>query len=594
MEYEKKIEEIITEKANNLYEKYYSDSPENVVNEAINDKANLVKEISFILKRTLITPRRKRHLELKFPLSARDTFGADSNIFFSPNFEDSLNYLSPSYALNLFKEKYAVNSNKYYAKEHEMLQRTYGIIPYFTLKELSDLMKDFSMYLEDNTRSLIKTGWPEYNFTDSVWLFCKLAPNYPINIPTYIKNFHRFKNPHHDPYFFVKKYFLNEINQFKRYPNKSLILPKILSFKELGYIEEMRHNFLDLKNSVLHEISQHLFRDITDKDIWLQDCLRMLFNRFSEKDLKMIEIIDKKYDKIKLFNHSLNGGLDSLIDIIIFCYEESKFERMNLKKNITKSLLKGSKFARQKDIRSFYQLEQFNEDTLEKQRFDSMKNQLDRELCNIDKQIAENKPFITDTLEHAKKECINVNCLIKKKYYSFINSLVDCIENGESFEMGLPFLKQYPAPFHKNFTPLKIPSDTKWEHITIQFLDYDKVKIHAPNYFKKITDFRKMGFENLKNGKPNTQWKLLYDLSRYRGDLSWTIATYRKKVDSHPLSTPKIRKQIQRLSESLKQYFNINESPFYDYVRYEAYKTKFFLLPDPLNSKNLCDVTETF
>jgi len=188
---------------------------------------------------------------------------------------------------------------------------------------------------------------------------------------------------------------------------------------------------------------------------------------------------------------------------------------------------------------------------------------------------------------------LNVHCVIKQKYYPFIDSLIKCFENGESFEISMPFLKQYPTPSHKKIIPLKLPSGTKWEHITIQFLDYDKVKIQAPGHFTKVVDYRKMGFENLKNGKPNTQWKLLYDLSRYRGDLSWTITTYRKRVDSHPLSTPKIRKQIQRLSDSLKQYFNINESPFYDYVKYEAYKTKFFLLPDPLNSKILCDVTET-
>jgi len=560
----KDIEALIRTKACSIYEKYYSDNPDIALNEKINknDEANLVKEISFILKRTLVTPRRKRYLELKFPLSARDTFGADSNIFFSPNFEDSLNYLSPSYALNLFKEKYILNANKYYAKEHKMHQRAHGIIPYFTLKELADLIKVFTMYLEDNTRSLIKIGWPEYNFTDSVWLFCKLAPNYPINIPTYIQN-------------------------------KSLILPKILSFKELAYIEEMQEKFLNLKKSVLYEITQHLFLDTTDKDCWLQDCLRMLFSKFCKKDLEMIKIIGKKYEQINLFNYSLNGGLDSLIDIIIFCYEESKFGKINLEKNIMKSLFKGSKFACQKHIKSYYQLVQFTEDDLEIKRFNNMRNKLPKELRKIDKAITENKPFIADTIEHAKKESLNVHCIIKQKYYPFFHSLMECFENGESFEISMPFLKQYPTPSHKKFTPLKLPSGTKWEHVTIQFLDYDKVKIQAPNKFSKIVNFQKMGFENLKNGKPNTQWELLYDLSRYRGDLSWTIATYRKKVDSHPLSTPKIRKQIQILSQSLKQYFNINEPPFYDYVKFKAYKTKFFLLPDPLNTKNLCDVTET-
>jgi len=588
----KDIEALIRTKACSVYEKHYSDEPYIAQTNKKYDKEKIIHDISLILKRTLITPRRKRYLELKFPLSAKDTFGADSNIFFSPNLEDALDYLSPSNALNLFKNKYAVNRNKYYAEEHLAYQRAYGIIPYFTVKELSCLFKNFAIYIEENSQSLIETGWPEYNFTDSVWLFYQLAPNYPINIPVYINNFHRFKNPHHDLYFLVKKYFLNEINQFKKCKGRVTSLPKILSYKELGYIEEMRHKFLNLKISVLHEINQHLFLESTNKDVWLQDCLRMLFNKFSEKDLQMIETIDNKYDQIKLFNYPLNGGLNSLIEIILFCYKECKFEKMSLEKITMNKILEGSKFAYQKNFRSYYQFAQFAEDDLENTRFNRMRNNLDHQLNRIENDIAKNKQFISDTVERTKKESLNINCLIKQKYYPFFHSLIECFENGESFEISMPFLKQYPAPSHKKFTPLTLPSGTKWEHITIQFLDYDKVKIQAPGYFSKVVDFRKMGFENLKNGKPNTQWELLYDLSRYRGDLSWTIATYRKRVDSHPLSTPKIRKQIQILSQSLKQYFNINEPPFYDYVKFKAYKTKFFLLPDPLNTKNLCDVTE--
>ena len=587
----KDIEALIRTKAYSIYEKHYSNQPDIAPTGKIYDKETIIQDISFILKRTLVTPRRKRYLELKFPLSAKDTFGADSNIFFSPNFEDSLNYLSPSYALNLFKDKYAVNRNKYYAEEHLAHQRAHGIIPYFTLKELAYLMKDFSQYLEGNTRSLIKTGWPEYNFTDSVWLFCKLAPNYPINVPAYIKNFYRFKNPHHDPYFFVKKYFLNEINQFKRYQCRAATLPKILSHKEIGYIEEMRHKFLDLKKSVLHEINQDLFQETTDKDVWLQNCLSMLFGNFSNKDLQIIETIDKKYNKIQLFNHALNGGLNSLIEIIIFCYEECKFEKMSLEKNTMNSILKESKFNHQGKFCSYYQLAQFTEDVYENKRFSKIKDKLNDELDRIEKEITKNKQFISDTLECVKKECLNVHCVIKQKYYPFIHNLLKCIEEGENFELCMPFLNHFPALSTKRITPLKLPSGTKWEYITIQFLDYERVKIQAPDKFSKIVNFQKMGFENLKNGKPNTQWKLLYDLSRYRGDLSWTISTYRKKVDSHPLSTPKIKKQIQRLSSTLKEFFNINDAPFYDYAKIRAYKTKFFLLPDSLNIKTSRDLT---
>jgi len=95
----------------------------------MNDKANLIDKISFILKKTLITPRRKRYLDKTYDLSASDTFGADSNIFFSPNFEESLKYLSPLRALSLFEEKYLDDVNRFYAKEHLIYQKDNGIIP---------------------------------------------------------------------------------------------------------------------------------------------------------------------------------------------------------------------------------------------------------------------------------------------------------------------------------------------------------------------------------------------------------------------------------------------------------------------------------
>lgn len=589
----REIEKIIKEKANNIYERYYSDNPDFALNEKIKDKTYLVNKICIILKKTLITPRRKRYLDKTYDLAASDTFGADSNIFFSPNFEESLKYLSPLAALDLFENKYLDDVNDIYAHEHLIHQQNTSIIPYFTVKELSCLFKNFALYLKDNSQSIIKTGWPEYNFTDSAWLFYKLAPNYPVEIPGCIKNYSKLKNHSSDPYFFLKKHFLNKSNQVKKYQGKRVSLSKILSYKELGFIEDIRYKFLCLKKTILNEINQYLFLKTTDKDVWLQDCAKMLYSKFSKNDLKMIETIDKKYDKIKLFNHSLNGGLNRLIEVIIFLYEECKFEKMTLEKNAMNRILEGSKFAYQEKISSHYQLVQFSEAEHELTRFQSMRNQLNKELRKIDQAIIENKPFIADTIEYAKKESLNINCLIKQKYYPFFHSLMECFENGENFEISIPFLKQYPAPSPKRIIPLKLPSGTKWEHITIQFLDYDKLKIQAPGHFTKVVDYRKMGFENLKNGKPNTQWKLLYDLSRYRGDLSWTIATYRKKVDSHPLSTPKIRKQIQRLSDSLREYFNINEPPFYDYVKYEAYKTKFFLLPEALNTDNLCDVTET-
>jgi len=328
----KEIEEIIKEKANNIYEKYYSNNPDFAFNEKINDKANFVNEICIILKKTLITPKRKRYLDKNYILSATDTFGADSNIFFSPNFEESLKYLSPLRALGLFEEKYLGDVNRFYADEHLIYQEDNGIIPYFTIKELSCLYKNFALYIEDNSESLIETGWPDYNFTDSAWLFYKLAPNYPIKIPIYIKYFNKLKNPSSDPYFFLKKYFLNKTNQFKKYKCKMVSLSKILSYKELGFIEDMRYEFLCLKKTILNEINQCLFLKTADKDVWFKNCARILFSSFSQKDLHIIASIEKKYSEITLFNNILNGGLNGLLENIIFLYEECKFEKMTLEK----------------------------------------------------------------------------------------------------------------------------------------------------------------------------------------------------------------------------------------------------------------------
>ena len=584
--YEKKIEEIIKEKANSIYEKYYSNNPGFALNEKT-DKANFVSKIGFILKKTFITPKRKRYLAKNYTFSANDTFGADSNIFFSPNFEESLKYLSPLAALSLFEEKYLDDVNHISAQEHLIHQQDQGITPYFTIKELSCLYKKFALFIEDNSESLIETGWPEYNFTDSAWLFYQLAPNYPIEIPLCVKRFNKLKNSSSDPYYFLKNYFLDKNNLFKKHKYKTASLSKMLSYKELAFIEDRRYKFLGLKKTILNEINQYLFLKTTDKDVWFKNCTRILFSSFSQKDLQMIASIEKKYGEITLFNHTLNGGLNGLLENIIFLYEECKFEKMTLEKNTMNSILKGSKFNDQRKFSSYYQLAQFAEDDHENKRFNKMKSRLNHELNKIEKEITDNKPFISGTLDLIKKECLKVEYLLKQKYYPFIDSLIKSLEEGESFEIGIPFLNQLLTPSQKGITPLKLPPDTKWEHITIQFLDYDKVKIQAPNKFNQVVNFRKMGFENQKNGKPNKQWELFYDLARYRGDLSWTIATYRKKVDSHPLSTPKIRKQIQRLSNALKEYFNLNDAPFYDYIKIGAYKTKFFLLPDPFNSKIL-------
>jgi hypothetical protein len=79
----KDIEALIRTKACSIYKTYYSDNPDIALIEKKNYKEKIINKICFILKKTLITPKRKIYLDKNYILSATDTFGADSNIFLS-------------------------------------------------------------------------------------------------------------------------------------------------------------------------------------------------------------------------------------------------------------------------------------------------------------------------------------------------------------------------------------------------------------------------------------------------------------------------------------------------------------------------------
>ncbi|HLL60639.1 MAG TPA: hypothetical protein VK338_02895, partial [Candidatus Nitrosocosmicus sp.] len=69
---------------------------------------------------------------------------------------------------------------------------------------------------------------------------------------------------------------------------------------------------------------------------------------------------------------------------------------------------------------------------------------------------------------------------------------------------------------------------------------------------------------------PNKQWELLQLLATYNGELSWHDKG----------ATEKIKKKKQLLSDTLKQYFQIDDDPFYPYKKLNAYKIKITLIPE--------------
>jgi hypothetical protein len=273
--------------------------------------------------------------------------------------------------------------------------------------------------------------------------------------------------------------------------------------------------------------------------------------------------------------------------IVRWLYQEIKFKLTSSLKNTQRLILKGSIFDKQKDIISIYQWMQFAQDPYEGDRVNGIITEFINYQLKLKKRIELNNEFISGVLDSYKKEYLKISLLIKPKFSEQVINFIKLIEISKKLNMDIKLPQGLDTPLLKKISRLELPPGTKWEYIHIQFLDYDKVRIQAPNDFNKVVNFREMGFENKKTSKPNKQWDFLYQLAKYRGDLTWTIASYRKRVDTHPLSTPKARKQIQRISDTLKLYFNINEAAFYNYKRQKAYKTKFFLLPEPSNMKNL-------
>lgn len=128
---------------------------------------------------------------------------------------------------------------------------------------------------------------------------------------------------------------------------------------------------------------------------------------------------------------------------------------------------------------------------------------------------------------------------------------------------------------------LKLPPDTKWEDITIQFFNGDEVLIKCDG-LSRHTNYEDMGFldKRTKSSKtpkqPNKQWLFLKLLSETGGEISWSSSK----------ATPQGKKQKQLLSEKLKKYFGIDNDPFYSYKNEKAYKIRLTLIPEQKDNES--------
>lgn len=579
----KEIEELIEEKAKKIIEKYNF----SVFDYLSKKKVDYFTKVKNILYKTLITPERKNILFKTYGFPFNSLFKSDSIIYFSPNFEEALIYLFPFLALDLFDNLSSEEINFYCNEEQELKLHDIGFHSFYTINELSDLFIDFATFMENNNNFLLETGWPKYMYKKDLALLLDFSLTCPIKIPKIIEDINEWECNDSQSFIWSKEINLDECKELIECDYQHAPILNTLSLKEVGFLEDIRPKIINLKKIILKEINGKLFSDRTDIDSWYKNCIKVIFDHISKDDLGKFLHINKKYNKIHIYDSKILDDINGILSILHWVYQEIKFKLISSTKNTQRLILKGSIFDEQKDIISIYQWMQFAGDPYESDRVDGIMTEFINHQLKLIKKIELNNKVISAVLNSYKKEYLKIPLLIKPKYFEQVKNFIKLIEISKKLTMDIKLPKELDRLPQKRITPLELPPGTKWEHIVIQFLDYDKVRIKAPKDFKKVVNFREMGFENQKNNRPNKQWQFLYDLAPYRGDLTWTITTYRRNVDTHPLSTPLARKWKQRLADALKKCFKINEDPFYPFNKYRAYKTKFSLLPEPSHMKNL-------
>ena len=120
----------------------------------------------------------------------------------------------------------------------------------------------------------------------------------------------------------------------------------------------------------------------------------------------------------------------------------------------------------------------------------------------------------------------------------------------------------------------QFPPGTKWDDITIQFLNGQEVILKVKDLTFQ-TNHEEMGFEDERQKKPNRQWDLLQLLATKGGEIS-----YANNNNLNLKEVDKIKKKKQLLSDCLKAYFQIDEDPFHPYKTEGAYKIKIKLIAE--------------
>ncbi|MHB1000793.1 MAG: hypothetical protein ACYC27_16245 [Armatimonadota bacterium] len=113
------------------------------------------------------------------------------------------------------------------------------------------------------------------------------------------------------------------------------------------------------------------------------------------------------------------------------------------------------------------------------------------------------------------------------------------------------------------------PADAAWNNVFISFDNRDTVSVRVKSRHG-IFSYVEMGMADGRTGKPNKQWELLYAFAQGRGTLDW----------EHPDADKKNKKRKEMLSQDLREFFRMEDDPFFFDKESKGWIVKFHIEPD--------------
>lgn len=474
------------------------------------------------------------------------------------------------------------NINDLIALEHFFKNLDFGLL--FIYEELNNIIKPFITYLLNNRNEIKSTGFPLKSFELSYWFYNNLSRLYPLKQPyailrkekdkdgNFLLEYHWIKRPGNLFYSsnLKKQDFLNAPYNLLRF-----------SFSAIDLIENKRPMLFELKIEILNILSDALL-DKNCLDLW-KKCIRCIADKVELEDFKHFiaigeinyfypEIYSKKTHEnlFKKYNMSgwdyffEQGGLTQIMELIFQVEKELRLGHINKIKNTLLTL------GKNKIISTYYDLllnidlselftigEELREYQKEENEYRNFfEKRLSNNLKKLFKTSLSDKPDISDSIE----EIIN-------SLRNNINSKRDLTESRNTFKANT-----------NNIIPIKLPPNTKWDLITIQFIDNETIRITGPESFSQVVTFREMGFENRKKrGRPPTVlWDFLRALAHTKGTFSWDLLdtrTRNSKTIKDAMDNATKRKQL--VNQKLKAKFNLKEDPIIYDRKKKIYTARF-------------------